>query len=351
MDSSLLITLLICTHNGELTIEKCLEAIANQIHVPKSCFEVVIVDNASNDNTADIASKSIKNLQLNGRIIFEPKIGKVNAFLKGITEAKSDLISIIDDDNFIESEFIHHTLEVMNQFPIVGMVGSQNSIYCISQSIPQWFLWVKGRYACAQPMLTGIETELPNGGVVAKYGVVAGAGSTFRVQPLNECIKRGYKFFNDTQRGKQMSVTGEDLELCMLFQSLGYRFAYDPRIKLRHAIRPERLDIQYLKALSKSQGAGALGADPFMFTHKFSEGRWPISWTWQWQLLSKIKRYFILRCLALISKSLDEETRFRNWAFRIECIGTIQRILIERAKYNQHIHQVAAGKWTELRLH
>lgn len=343
------ITFLICTHNGERTIQQALEAIAGQTDVSRDWFEVLVVDNASSDRTSEIASSCIQQLNLNGRVLLEPRLGKVNAFLSGIQEARSELISIVDDDNFIEPGFIRYTLGIFDQHPEVGMVGSKNSAHT-EQAAPNWFSWVRGRYACAQPMLVDIETKLSEGAVIAKTGVIAGAGSTFRVKPLRQCLEKGYSFFNDTQRGKNMSVTGEDLELCWLMYSLGYRFAFDPRIQIRHAIKAERLDLNYLKALSRSQGAGALGADPFMFTYKFEDGKWPFRWTWQWQLLSKVRRYLELTLVCIIPNYLDEEKRFRNWTFRVECMGAIRRILLERDKYTTHIHQVAAGSWTDFRI-
>ncbi|MDV3351380.1 glycosyltransferase family A protein [Leptothoe sp. LEGE 181152] len=350
MNTSILITLLICTHNGEPNIQKCLEAIANQSDVPKNLFEILLIDNASSDRTAEIASTTIENMQLNGRILYEPRVGKVNAFLKGVREAQSELISIIDDDNFIEPGFLRYTLEIFEKFPNVGMVGSKNSIFA-TQPIPEWFSWTTGRYACAQPMLSDVEIQIPNGVVVAQSAVIAGAGSTFRVKPIIECIDKGYSFFNDTQRGKNMSVTGEDLELCYLMYSLGkYKFAFDPRIQIRHSVKAERLNLKYLSVLTETQGAGALGVDPFMFTDKFSGGRWPFKWTWQWQLLSKLRRYIRFSFLCMFPVNQDAAERFRNWNFRVECMGSIKRILIERNKYTHHIRQVAAGEWTALRV-
>lgn len=344
------ITLLICTHNGEMTLNHALEAIANQTDVPKDIFEVLVVDNASTDQTIDIATQVIEKLNLPGRVISEPKIGKINALLRGIYEAKGEFISIIDDDNLVEPDFLHYTLKVFENFPDVGMVGSKNSIFT-TQPTPEWFSWVRGRYACAQPMLSDVETQLPNGIVIAKSAVIAGAGSTFRVKPVIECIEKGYSFFNDTQRGKNMRVTGEDLELCYLIYSLGrYKFAFDPRIQIRHFIKAERLNLEYLSVLTETQGAGALGADPFMFTHKFSGKRWPFKWTWKWQLVSKIRRYIKLSFLCTFPGSQDTEEHFRNWNFRVECMGSIKRILVERDRYNHHIRQIAAGKWTVLRI-
>lgn len=343
------ITLLTCTHNGERTIQQALEAIANQTDVSRDIFEILVIDNASTDRTFDIATATIEKLNLNGKVLLEPRLGKINAFLKGVQEAQGEFISIIDDDNFIESGFIRYTLELFDHYPNVGMSGSLNHLF-IDRPIPSWFKWISGRYGCAQPWFDEIEEHNPDGTIVAKTAVIAGAGSTFRVQPLLDCLNKGYNFFNDTQRGKKMKVTGEDLELCWLIRSLGYRFAFNPRIQIRHAIQAERLNLQHFQVLCKTIGAGSLGADPFMFTLKHNGQNFPMQWTWQWQLLSKLKRYLSFVFFPEnVGKSV-EERKFRNWLVKVECTGAIQRILAERSNYTKHIRQVACGKWTELRV-
>ncbi|WP_088892283.1 glycosyltransferase family 2 protein [Leptolyngbya ohadii] len=343
------ITFLICTHNGERTIQQALEAIAGQTDVSRDWFEVLVVDNASSDRTSEIASSCIQQLNLNGRVLLEPRLGKVNAFLSGIQEARSELISIVDDDNFIEPGFIRYTLGIFDQHPEVGMVGSKNSL-ATNQEIPQWFHFASNRYACSQPSLFDIEEQCSNKTTIAKFAVIAGAGSTFRLTPVRQCLEKGYRFFNDTQRGENMKIAGEDLELCWLMYSLGYRFAFNPHIRVRHAIAAERLNLQHFRLLCRTQGAGSLGADPFMFTYPYSGEKYPIKWTWQWQLLTKIKRYIFTIFLPENAGKSDEEREFRNWVARIHCRGEIERLIAERFKYTEHIRQVANGTWTELRV-
>ncbi|NJN58618.1 MAG: glycosyltransferase family 2 protein [Leptolyngbyaceae cyanobacterium SL_5_9] len=342
------LTLLTCTHNGERTIKQALEAIANQSDVSRDIFEVLVVDNASTDRTAEIATDTIQRLNLHGRVLFEPRIGKINAFLKGVREAQGELISIVDDDNLIEPGFIRYTLEIFDQYPDVVMTGSKNNIF-VDQPLPPWFSWVGGRYGCGQPELVEEERDL-EGRVIARDGKVVGAGSTFRLKPLLDCLEKGYSFFNDAQRGEKMKIAGEDTELYWLMRSLGYRFAYDPRVQIRHAIKPDRLNLQHFEAICRTIGAGSLGCDPFIFTYKYEGGRLPFQWTWQWQLVSRLKRYLKLMLSPKQFGSLDEEHKFRNWIAKVECMGAIQRILSERDKYTKHIHQVAFGKWTELRV-
>jgi glycosyltransferase involved in cell wall biosynthesis len=342
------ITLLTCTRNGAGTIQQALEAIAEQSDVPGEVFEVLIIDNASTDNTSELARNTIDRLGLEGRVICEPCPGKMNAFLRGVYEAKGELVSIIDDDNFIDPGFIRHTLELFDRYPDVGISGSANRIMT-DHPVPDWFAWVSGRYACAQPWLDEIDTVDADGVTIAKTAAIAGAGSTFRLKPLLACLDHGYKFFNDLRSGIKITVTGEDIELCWLMRSLGYRFAHDPRVRVRHAIKPERLNFEHFKVFSKAIGAGSLGIDPFLFTHKHDSRDYPVQWTWQWQLVTKLKRYSQLVFLQKLAR-LSQKQKFRNQVDRLECLGAIKRILLEREKYTGHIRQVSSGEWTQLRV-
>jgi glycosyltransferase involved in cell wall biosynthesis len=341
------ITLLTCTHNGEQTIEKALEAIALQTDVPRDIFEVLIIDNASSDRTSEIAADAIERWNLDGRVVPEPKIGKINAFLTGMKEARGEFISIIDDDNYLKPGFIRYTLNVFDRYPQVGMVGSSNSILS-DQPLPSWFLWTCGYYACSKPWLDEPQTD-SEGIVVSPTAFVPGAGSTFRAQSLRDCLDRGYSFFNNTLRGKNMTVTGEDLEVCCLLSSTGQHFAYDPRIQIDHAIPPSRLSLDYFTVLCRTMGAGSLGIDPFLFTYKVEPQKWLFKWTWQWQLMTKLKLYISLSILQVF-RNFNEQQRFLNWRERVKCMGAIRRILAERQNYTQHIRQVASGEWTELRI-
>lgn len=343
------LTLLTCTHNGEQTIQQTIEKIANQTDVPQDILEVLVVDNTSTDRTSKLAEDAIKHFRLKGRVLLEPKIGKINAFLKGVNEAKGELISIIDDDNFIEPGFIHYTINIFERFPHVGMTGSANKILT-DQPLPTWFAWTSGRYACSPPWLDEIVEHTSDGIIIAKTAIIHGAGSTFRTTLLQNCLNKGYRFFNDTQRGKIMKVAGEDTELCWLIRSLGYCFAHDPRIQIRHAIEPERLTLENFEHLCRSVGAGSLGYEPFMFTYKHTGNRLSIKWTWQWQLLAKLKRYLYLALFPENSGQSNEERIFKNWRARVECMGAIRRILAERENYTNHIRQVACGDWTEFRV-
>ena len=83
-----MISVVVPAYNEEKQIEKCLDSLVNQSTTQK--FEVIIIDNNSNDKTAEIAKKYEKILNLK---IFMQKIkGRGAARQKGFYQANGEII-------------------------------------------------------------------------------------------------------------------------------------------------------------------------------------------------------------------------------------------------------------------
>lgn len=66
--------------------------------IKKNIFEVIIVDNNSDDETKLVSNNLSRRSRLNSRYVFEPKQGLHNARNRCIIEAKGDIIVFFDDD-------------------------------------------------------------------------------------------------------------------------------------------------------------------------------------------------------------------------------------------------------------
>lgn len=94
---ALSVAIVIPAYNEEDQIEACLQAIADQSEPPQ---EVIVVDNASTDNTVKIA-KSFKFV----KIFHEKRRGVRFARDLGINTAKSDIIGRIDADSRLTADW------------------------------------------------------------------------------------------------------------------------------------------------------------------------------------------------------------------------------------------------------
>lgn len=344
------LTVLICTRNGARTIgEAVSETVADLAAWDPSCAELIVVDNGSTDDTRLLIESAAAGANVDVVILSAPTPGKMHAFTLGLHEARSNLVCIIDDDNVVQPGYFRRLYAFLNDFPDVGVVGGLNELDA-RIAAPAWFEWAKHFMACTRPMIDKNVIIDGDQREVGDFGWIPGAGMGFRKQPLLDALGQGYQFFNDGQRGPGMRLSGEDIELCLLLGSMGYRFGYDPNMRLRHNIAPSRLTQDAFWLLCRTIGAGSLGLDPYYFTTKRPQGPLPLKWTWQWQLLSKLRQLVASKMPGAVVGESDEEVRFRRRMASHQARGAIDRILAERSRYNAHIQSVASGAWTRYRV-
>ncbi len=85
------ISLIICAYNEEKYIGECLDFAIKNSH--GKFFEIIVIDNASTDNTKSIAEK-----RPGVRVVREEQKGLTNARQRGFLEAKGDILACIDAD-------------------------------------------------------------------------------------------------------------------------------------------------------------------------------------------------------------------------------------------------------------
>src|SRR6185437_9101472 len=88
--------------------------------------ELIIVDNASNDGTADVAVKeweALKNDEIEFKVVFEPAAGLSNARKKGVKVSKYEYLIFCDDDNWLKNDYANTVFDFFNNNPQAAIVG------------------------------------------------------------------------------------------------------------------------------------------------------------------------------------------------------------------------------------
>lgn len=112
---SLTLTIVIPVYNEESYLKSCLEAIANQSMQPD---EVIVVNNNSSDNTAEIARKfSFVTL------ITETKQGLYHARQTGMDNAKSEVLARIDADTVVDKKWVENIKSAFSNPRVNGLTG------------------------------------------------------------------------------------------------------------------------------------------------------------------------------------------------------------------------------------
>ncbi|MEN6318260.1 MAG: glycosyltransferase [Syntrophaceae bacterium] len=108
-----LISVMICTYNGERYLSQTIESVLNQTY---SNLELIIVDDGSTDHTVEI----IKNYQKNDeriRLFTESHKGFAASRNKALRESRGQWIAIIDHDDLCYPERLEMQLALTKAYP------------------------------------------------------------------------------------------------------------------------------------------------------------------------------------------------------------------------------------------
>jgi glycosyltransferase involved in cell wall biosynthesis len=257
------LSVVICTHNGKDRLGLVLEYI-NRLHIPDNLsWEVLIVDNASTDDTSGWVTNSISSQTWNFQItlVQEYQPGLNVARLTGAKSAKYDWLLFCDDDNFLEFDYVRIWLEVITAYQNLGAVGGRG-VAVTEDTVPEWFNNYAHSYA--------VGPQFKKTGFVKHGGALYGAGLFVFKTPILNIVNGGFKMvMSDRESGKLLS--GGDLEWCYLLQLSGLFLYYDERMIFKHQLNSKRLNWDYYIQLKSgiASGVGLLESYHFIFKHGF----------------------------------------------------------------------------------
>jgi glycosyltransferase involved in cell wall biosynthesis len=231
-------TVAICTYNGEHRLPDVLNCLQNQIDTENLNWEVIVVDNNSNDNTAKVVQEYQANWSSAHPLhyCFEAQQGAAFARKRAISEAKSELIGFLDDDNLPTSNWVVAAYKFAVEHPQAGAYGSQIH--------PDWEIPPPENFHRIAPFLAITERgSLPLLYEPQKKLLPPSAGMVVRktawLQSVpKECILSG--------RIPGSMLTGEDLEVLTYIQRAGWEIWYNPTMEIYHKIPRWRLQKEYL---------------------------------------------------------------------------------------------------------
>lgn len=266
------ISAIVCTHNPRPHyLQRVLEALERQT-LDKGEWELLVVDNASTkplrvagprpeargQSSEDLAggreaedslSANDEAFDLswhaNGRIIREDKVGLTHARLRGIDEAKGELIVFIDDDNVLAPDYFERCVDVAGSWPQLGVWGGSVAGE-FEVSPPEWI-----KRFLPGMVVYEIDRDYWSNMAVWSSAIPFGAGMCIR-SFLAKIYAEGVK--NDPIRqqlgrtGKSMTAS-EDVDLAFTVIEAGYGTARFKDLKITHLIPKERLTEDYVVRL------------------------------------------------------------------------------------------------------
>ena len=255
------VSIIICCYNSALKLPKTLEHLAKQKVSNDLLYEVIIVDNASTDNTAEFAISywATLNTHVSLRVVREETPGLVYARICGVNTAKYDLLIFCDDDNWLREDYIQNAVEIMNNNSTIGVLGGQ-SVLAPHLKAPEWWEEQQSNYAVGK--------QLSATGYANQRGFVYGAGLVTQKVIAKKVFDPQYPLLFVGRKGNQC-LSGEDWEYCQRVLMLGYNIYYSENLFYWHDVSLNRLTKAKLQELLHSFDAGKSITDKYDYIRRF----------------------------------------------------------------------------------
>lgn len=215
------LSVVIPTHNGAETLAKCLDALHASSYSPD---EIIVVDDASADGSADIATRFACRV-----IRLDRNVGAACAKNRGALEASGDVLFFTDDDVVVARDALARLVDNYSDKNLAGVVGLLDSKIPFDDFSSNFKnLWMRFSYA-----------TLPTEGVGLFYTSIASMRREIFLQLGG---------FDENYRGA--SIT-EDTEFGQRAWAAGHFIRLDHRVTathLKHYTLREVLQTDYLRA-------------------------------------------------------------------------------------------------------
>ncbi len=217
----------ICTHNRERFLERCIKSLLQQT-LDDELYEIIVVDNGSTDATREICD-AFKH-HPNFSYVFEPVLGLSSARNTGWQIARGRYVGYLDDDAVADETWFEKALWSFEKVePSPDWVGGPIELEWEVES-PDWITrehWTTLGYVnCGEKerFLTASGERL-------------GGGNSFYPRSLLEKMQ-GF----DTRLGrkKNLLLSGEETQFQHRLKAMGGRLYYHPGIRIFHFVPRER---------------------------------------------------------------------------------------------------------------
>jgi len=128
------VSIIIVNWNAEKFLEKCISSLENQTY---KNFEIIFVDNASEDNSVELVEKKFPSVNV---IKNNQNLGFAEGNNIGIRKAKSDLIALFNPDAVAHEEWLSTLVTVIQSSDKIGAVAGKlfylddkfvkNAVFC-----------------------------------------------------------------------------------------------------------------------------------------------------------------------------------------------------------------------------
>lgn len=319
------ISFIIVTFNGAQRLPKTLANIASQELSGEIPWEVILIDNGSSDGTQEAVQKNWPLKKTPVKILRENHNQGVGLMrVRGLDAANYEYAVFVDDDNWIEKNWVSKIFEIMESHPEVGACGSFCEAVYESEP-PVWFDRFKAHYAIGPE-------DLLCGYVPDARGWIWSAGMAIRKTAWNTIRQAGFRPHLISRVGDQL-LSGEDIEICYALRLAGWKLWFDPALRFQHFVSKRKLDWNYLKKLYRGFGKTVIYFHIYQVLLCDSDGR-PITAFGKKRLFFQSLKILELLMINIKNFLLRRPEKAEELSVEHE-LGCFHEMLCCRAQYEQ----------------
>jgi glycosyltransferase involved in cell wall biosynthesis len=240
------VSILIPTYNRRDVLIRTIESL-RQLRVPSGvAVELLVVANACTDDTVATVEAAAPSMPFPTRCVSELTPGLNAARNRCVTEAAGDILAFLDDDVWVEPDWLAGLLEVYRSCP-ADMVGGRVYLWWEAVQPPPW-------------MSDIVEDRISSndqGDAVREYDggkLAIGANISFR----RKVFETVGLFRHGLDRTGTSLLGGGETELVDRAVKAGLRMFYAPKAVVKHWVAPERIESKYLSRVSFGAGQTAI---------------------------------------------------------------------------------------------
>ena len=300
-----MISVVVCTYNRSQSLRKTLDSLADQLLPAESPWELIVVDNNSKDDTAEVVSKFSRTSSLSVRYVFEMNQGLSHARNTGVRAARGDIIAFTDDDVTVDPRWLFELQKTFTEFDCACVAGRIVPVW--NGQKPSW-LKLEG----PQALRSGTVVSFDLGDEPCEVNTVPPVGANMA---FKRTVFENYgSFRSDLGKRGNDPMLGEEVEFCARLSHAGDKLVYAPAAVVYHPVPQERLKKRYFRSYYFNYGRYRARRDGF-----------PKRVT----LLFGVPRYLLRSLMADICRWLlcfDSPGRFRLKLEVWESLGVIREL-------------------------
>ena len=304
------ITVILCTYNRYQSLAKALDSVALSQLEPATSWEVLVVDNNSNDRTREVTEDFCRRYPGRFRYVFEGHPGKSHALNAGIGEARGDVLAFMDDDVTVDSNWLQNLTDPLLRGSWVGAGGRvfpERDVH-----FPDW-IRLDNRFTVGPLVMFDLGPE-----AAPLKEAPFGTNMAFHKKMFEK--HGGFRTDLGPQPGSE--IRGEDSEFVSRLLLAAEPLLYEPSAVVYHAVSENRLRKQYFLAWWFDKGRSDIRMLGSAATSKWSVAGIPLVlfrrllvWTLKWTVYVGSSERFIpkLTVWYLAGEIVESYRRARHW--------------------------------------